>query len=266
MDFPVEFSVIKFDLTTWLAGLYLLAIVVSYWLIFRKHHKRNHVEIFELVNLVTKYFVVTTVSILLIIFGIDCIITANQYIETRRDVIAGVSLGIVIISATIIYYIKYIKSSLIDYDMEVREATNKKSLRIGEILQLICLILIILLPLWRIPYFIKVFDDRKELIIDLVRSFAISFAAMFVLYNMNPLEFREYLSKKFSGEEAKEDLKEEVEEKVVEEKPKKTSGAKKTTGAKKSTTKQASKSKSKTTQTKKSTTSKSKKSTKKKEN
>ena len=265
MDFPVEFSVIKFDLTTWLAGLYLLAIVVSYWLIFRKHHKRNHVEIFELVNLVTKYFVVTTVSILLIIFGIDCIITANQYIETRRDVIAGVSLGIVIISATIIYYIKYIKSSLIDYDMEVREATNKKSLRIGEILQLICLILIILLPLWRIPYFIKVFDDRKELIIDLVRSFAISFAAMFVLYNMNPLEFREYLSKKFSGEETKEDLKEVVEEKV-EEKPKKNSGAKKTTGTKKSTTKQASKSKSKTTQTKKSTTSKSKKSIKKKEN
>ena len=64
MNFPIEFSVIKFDLTTWLGGLYLLAIAVSYYLIFRKHHKRNHVEIFELVNLVTKYFVITTISIL----------------------------------------------------------------------------------------------------------------------------------------------------------------------------------------------------------
>lgn len=230
MNFPIEFSVIKFDLTTWLGGLYLLAIAVSYYLIFRKHHKRNHVEIFELVNLVTKYFVITTFSILLIIFGIDCIVTAHENIETRKDVILGVTLGILIISGTIIYYINYIKDSLRDYNMEVREATNKKSLRIGEILQLICLGLIILLPLWRIPYFIEVFDDKKELAIDMIRSFVISFAAMFVLYNMNPLEFREYLSNKFFKEENKEPEKQE--EKIEEEKPKKTKEVKNDTKSK----------------------------------
>ena len=230
MNFPIEFSVIKFDLTTWLGGLYLLAIAVSYYLIFRKHHKRNHVEIFELVNLVTKYFVITTISILLIIFGIDCIVTAHENIETRKDVILGVTLGILIISVTIIYYINYIKDSLRDYNMEVREATNKKSLRIGEILQLICLGLIILLPLWRIPYFIEVFDDKKELAIDMIRSFVISFAAMFVLYNMNPLEFREYLSNKFFKEENKEPEKQE--EKLEEEKPKKTKDVKNDTKSK----------------------------------
>ena len=103
------------------------------------------------------------------------------------------------------------------------------------------------MPVIRIPYFIKVFEDKKELITDIVRSFLISFAAMFVLYQLNPLDFKGYLTKKFAG---KEPVKEEVVEKEIkhkeEVKTKKTS-SKKTTNSKKkrNTTKKKSTSKKK---------------------
>jgi small-conductance mechanosensitive channel len=137
MDIPVELNVVKFELSTWLIGLYLLLVGLAYFLIFRKHHKRNEVEIFELVNLVTKFFVITTVSIIIIVFGIDFILMANQYIETRSDVIAAIITGILLISATIINYIFYLKRALKDYEVVERQENKKRTLQIGEWLQLI---------------------------------------------------------------------------------------------------------------------------------
>lgn len=263
MNFPIELTVIKFDINTWIAGIYMSALLISYWLIFRKHHKRNHVELFELVNLVTKYCVITTISLLLIIFGIDCIFKAHEFIETRSDVIAGVVLGILIISGTILYYIGYIKESLKDYDNEVREVNNKRTIKIGEILILICLIIVILLPVWRIPHYFDIFEDKEELITDLVKSFLLSFAAMFVLYNVNPLDFKSYLSKNFSVEKVDEtkDIKEEVIDKKEDKEVKEETKIKKDT--KKSTTKTNKKISS---NNKKNNTSKTKKSTNKKQN
>lgn len=247
MDIPVELGVIKFELSTWLIGLYIALVGVLYFLIFRKHHKRNEIELFELVSLVTKFFVVTTVSLCIIVFGIDCILLANTNLETRSDVIAGILTGIVLISGTIIYYIFYIKNALKDYEIVERQENKKRNIKIGEILQLIFFTIMIFMPVIRIPYFIKVFEDKKELITDIVRSFLISFAAMFVLYQLNPLDFKGYLTKKVTG---KEPVKEEVVEKEIkpkeETKIKKTS-SKKTTNSKKkrNTTKKKSASKKK---------------------
>ena len=153
MDIPVELNVVKFELSTWLIGLYLLVVGIVYFLIFRKHHKRNEVEIFELVNLVTKFFVITTVSIIIIVFGIDFILMANQYIETRSDVIAAIITGILLISATIINYIFYLKRALKDYEVVERQENKKRTLQIGEWLQLIFFVIMIFMPIIRIPYF-----------------------------------------------------------------------------------------------------------------
>lgn len=250
MDFKIFNSdIIKFELTTWLVGLYIIILGIAYFLIFRKHHKRNHVEIFELVSLVTKFFVITTISIIIILFGVDCIITSHEYSDVRSDVIAGLTLGIVIISGTIINYIFYLKDALRDYIIAERTENNRRTQRIGEILQLICFIMVICMPLWRIPYFIKVFDDKQELWTDLIRSFVISFVAMFVLYNLNPLDFRGYFARKFLGEEVKNEEEKVEEVEVKEEEPKE---EKKKTKRKTSTS-----SKSKTKETTKKTTKKS---------
>ena len=128
MDIPVELGVIKFELSTWLIGLYIALVGVLYFLIFRKHHKRNEIELFELVSLVTKFFVVTTVSLCIIVFGIDCILWANTNLETRSDVIAGILTGIVLISGTIIYYIFYIKNALKDYEIVERQENKKRNI------------------------------------------------------------------------------------------------------------------------------------------
>lgn len=250
MDIPVELGVIKFELSTWLIGLYIALVGVFYFLIFRKHHKRNEIELFELVSLVTKFFVVTTVSLCIIVFGIDCILLANTNLETRSDVIAGILTGIVLISGTIIYYIFYIKNALKDYEIVERQENKKRNIKIGEILQLIFFIIMMFMPAIRIPYFIKVFEDKKELITDIVRSFLISFAAMFVLYQLNPLDFKGYLTKKFAGKEPVKEEKKEVVEKEIkpkeETKIKKTSTKKTTNSNKKgNTTKKKSTSKKK---------------------
>ena len=260
MDIPVELNVVKFELSTWLIGLYLLVVGIVYYLIFRKHHKRNEVELFELVNLVTKFFVITTVSIIIIVFGIDFILMANQYIETRSDVIAAIITGILLISATIINYIFYLKRALKDYEVVERQENKKRTLQIGEWLQLIFFVIMIFMPIIRIPYFIKVFEDKVELATDIFRSFLISFAAMFVLYNLNPLNIKEKLLKVSDEDKTKEEVKEKTEEKI-EEKKKNTS--KKSTSKKTETTKtQANKTSKKASSSKKKTSETTKKQTK----
>ncbi len=260
MDIPVELNVVKFELSTWLIGLYLLVVGIVYYLIFRKHHKRNEVELFELVNLVTKFFVITTVSIIVIVFGIDFILMANQYLETRSDVIAAIITGILLISATIINYIFYLKRALKDYEVVERQENKKRTLQIGEWLQLIFFVIMIFMPIIRIPYFIKVFEDKVELATDIFRSFLISFAAMFVLYNLNPLNIKEKLLKVSDEDKTKEEVKEKTEEKI-EEKKKNTS--KKSTSKKTETTKtQANKTSKKASSSKKKTSETTKKQTK----
>lgn len=256
MDIPVELNVVKFELSTWLIGLYLLLVGLAYFLIFRKHHKRNEVEIFELVNLVTKFFVITTVSIVVIVFGIDCILVANQYLETRSDVIGAIITGILLISVTIINYIFYLKRALQDYEIVERQENKKKTLQIGEWLQLIFFIIMIFMPIIRIPYFIKVFEDKVELAKDIFRSFFISFAAMFVLYSLNPLNIKEKLLKVSDENKTKEEVEEKAEEKVEEKNDdKKKNTSKKSTSKKTETAKKSSNSASKKTSSSKKKTS-----------
>ncbi len=124
-----------------------------------------------------------------------CIITANEYRENRSEVIGYVLFGIAIISVSVIYYIFYIKGSLIDPNQEERESVKKATLKIGEILEFIIFTIFIFMPIWCIPHFISLVPERKELIKELIIVFAISFASIFLMFTLNPLNLKEKLKK-----------------------------------------------------------------------
>lgn len=223
MIIPIELQVIKVDVPFVIIGIYLALVAISYALIFYKHHKRNHVEIFELIELFTKYFAVVTITLIISIIGVDFILVAHEYIDTRVDVIANVSIGIAIISAAIIHLIFYVKKRLKDFDPDLRDADQKHNKKIGEILELIMFIVLMATPLWRIPSFIKLYNpnDNKEFIKAIAEAFAICISAGFLLFAFNPLDIKGRFFKNEKNSKNKEILeeKEEPENKDKEEKP-----------------------------------------------
>lgn len=180
-----------------LFGIYFISVGIIYYFIFRKHHKRNKIEFSELISLVVKFYTTVTVSLVIIAFGIYCIIDANHYKDDRMDVISYLALGIIIISTVIINFIFYIKRSLLDLNPIVREENKKRTLKIGEILELIIFILLIFVPIFRIHNLIEIFDNKKEFIIELVRDIAISCSSIILLVNLNPCKIKENVAKLF---------------------------------------------------------------------
>ena len=173
----------------------MIVLGVLYFIIFHKHHKRNKIELSELVSLVTKFYSLTTLVLIIIALGIYCIIEANSYKEDRNDVIIHVSGGIMIISISIIYYISYIKKSLMDLDQSVREKNKKRDKKIGEIHEIIFFTIFLLTPIWRIAEFINLFNQKNKLIIEILKSFVLSITAIILMYEMNPINIKEKITK-----------------------------------------------------------------------
>lgn len=193
-----DFSKINFTVVTIIGGVFLILLGVIYYLIFHKHHKRNHVELFELVELVTKFYVRTIVLLILLALSVYFIMLGVYLQEERTDAISCVVIAIIIASFSILSYRKYIKLSLLDYNMEVRAENNEKKLKIGEVLEVICFIICILAPIWRIPGFIEVFDNKSKLALEIIKSFAISIGGLILMFALNPMNI-----KRFFVEEAK---------------------------------------------------------------
>lgn len=187
------------------AGIYVIILGVIYYIVFHKHHKRNKIELDELISLVSRFYTRTTISLLLILVGMYCVILANVYKEERNDVISYLLLGVFIVSFTIITYIQYIKGALRDPNSEVREASRKATLKVGEILEFIIFSIFILMPIWCIPHFINLVPQKDELIKELIKIFAISFASLFLLFSLNPLDIKGKLNKKEKTKEGEKD-------------------------------------------------------------
>lgn len=203
LELPITFENLNFDVITIIFGIYLIAIGVAYYFIFHKHHKKNKVELDELISLVVKFYTLTMLSTVAICLGIFCIIEANTFKYDRALVIACVFVGIVIIAITIINYVFYIKRNLKEMDAEQRAATRKATIKIGEILELIFFVIFITMPLWRIPKFIEVIDNKKDLITELVRSFGLCIAALFLINAINPVDIKGRLKKLFTKKDKK---------------------------------------------------------------
>lgn len=175
--------------------IYIFIVGICYYIIFHKHHKRNKIDVGELISLVSRFYTRTTITIIFIIVGIYCIINANEYRENRAEVVGYVIFGIVVVSIAIINYIFYIKASLIDPNKEEREVTKKAIIRMGEILEFIIFTIFIFLPILGIPHFINIASEKKELIKELVIVFLISFASIFLMFALNPINIKEKLKK-----------------------------------------------------------------------
>ncbi|MBR3613870.1 MAG: hypothetical protein IKL55_01665 [Clostridia bacterium] len=200
-NIPFEFQKIDFNLITILFGIYMIAIGIAYYFIFHKHHKKNKIELDELISLVTKFYTLTLFSTLTIAIGIACILKANSFKDSRTDVIVGVFIGISIIAITIINYIFYIKRSLKDLEQGERESTRKANIKIGEVLELIFFIIFMLMPIWRIPTFIDVFNNKKEFVVEIIRAFGLSIAAIILLNALNPVNIKEKIKNLFTKSE-----------------------------------------------------------------
>ncbi len=205
MNFNVPEN-LDFNLMTLLLGMYLILIGVAYYLIFHKHHKRNKVELDELVSLVTKFYSLTMLSTIFICIGFSCIVATATVKYDRREVIIYILAGIAIISITIINYIFYIKKALRDYDQNVRQANKKRTLKIGEVLLFVFLLLFMLMPIWQIPRFMEI-EETKTLIIEIAKSIGVSIASIFLLFMLNPIDIKERISNKFKKTENKENKK-----------------------------------------------------------
>lgn len=190
MKLSVDLKNIKFNHITIIVGIYIIVLGIIYYLIFHKHHKRNKVELSELVSLLTTYYSLSVISTLLIAFGIYCFAIAHEYNYDRADVIMYLITGILIISFTIINYIFYIKRNLVDYNQTIREMNKKAALKVGEVLEFIIFTIFIFTPIWRIPAFIGLFDDKKEMFIEILKSFLLTFGSIILLINLNPLDVK----------------------------------------------------------------------------
>lgn len=205
MDFSLPEN-LNFNVMTIVLGVYLIAIGILYYVIYHKHHKRNKVELDELVTLVTKFYSLTMLSTFFIYIGGACMFMANAVKYDRSEVMLHIVVGIIIISATIINYIFYIKKSLIDYDPNIRAENKKRTIKIGEVLELIFFLIFMLMPLWRISSFIEI-TDKKELVIEILKSLGISIASTVLLIALNPVDVKGKIKKFFKKSENKEDKK-----------------------------------------------------------
>ena len=185
---------------------------IVYYIIFHKHHKRNKIELDELVSSVVKFYSLTILSILLLIIGFFVIINSVTYKYDRNEIIVNISFGTVLNIITVLNYIKYLKDSLKDYDSVIREANRKATLRLGEILQFIFFVIMALIPIWRLPYLIKMFDNTQEFGIELTKVLAISAASIFLLYNLNPLDIKNKMFKRKGKKNKEENIEQEIKE------------------------------------------------------
>lgn len=196
-----DFSKINFTFVTIIGGVFLILLGVLYYAIFHKHHKRNHVELFELVELVTKFYVRSIVLLILLAISVYFIMMGVHLQEERTDAISCVVIAIIIASFSILSYRKYIKLSLLDYNTEVRAENNEKKLKIGEVLEVICFIICVLAPIWRIPGFIEVFDNKFKLAVEIIKSFGISIGGLILMFALNPMNVKRFFVEEEKVEE-----------------------------------------------------------------
>lgn len=121
--------------------------------------------------------------------------------EERKDAISCVVIAIIIASFSILSYRKYIKVSLLDYDTEVRAENNERKLKVGEVLEVICFIICILAPIWRLPGFIEVFDNKLKLAIEIIKSFGISIGGLILMFALNPMNVKRFFVEEEKVEE-----------------------------------------------------------------
>jgi len=131
-----------------------------------------------------------------LIIAVDTFITGMMYSDSRSERITDLVVSIAMISGVIIYFIQFTKKNLRDIDRSVKEAEDKVTKEMGEIIQVIIFSAIILMPVWKIPLFIDIYKnmiESKDLIIEIGKAFGYSFMGIVLLLELNPLNIKKYI-------------------------------------------------------------------------
>lgn len=171
---------------------------ISYYLLFKEHHRRNEMTFDEIYPLVIEYAVISVISILLIFFGVKSIINGYVNNDEVKEVIKELTIGLVTISLVILHFIFWVKKHLVDLSTEVREEEKNTTSRIAEWIEIIAFVLIIAGSIFNIFKYMQFIDEVEK-----YRQISISvlciIASVILLNNLNPLNFKDKIKEKFKS-------------------------------------------------------------------
>lgn len=171
---------------------------ISYYLLFKEHHKRNEMTFSEIYPLVIEYAVVCIISGLLLFIGVSALINGYVNHDEIKEVIKELTVGLVIISLVILHYIFWVKRHRQDLDTEVREEDERKTSHIAEWLEIIIFILVIVASIYNIVKYMQFLDEVEK-----YRQIAISIlciiSAFILINNLNPLKIKDKIKSIFKS-------------------------------------------------------------------
>lgn len=194
----MNFNFTNFSITinTFVAIIFFVITTIIYVGIFSKHHKRNKLNYVEISEIFMSYTVLMIISTFILLIAFDLFLTGLEAIEYRRERYANFISSVIMTSIVVWNFIRFLKHNLKDIEISEKETTEKKTLKVGEVLQLIFFIIIMFTPIWRIPEFLKLIENKVELIKQILISFFYSILAIFLLIKLNPLDIKNKLKLK----------------------------------------------------------------------
>ena len=150
----------------------------------------------EIYPLVINYLALYFISIIILCFGIDRVITGYIYHDELAEVIKELIIGFSIISVVIINFIFYVKKHRIDLIESDREENEKQTKHIAEWIEIIIFLLLILFSIFNIGKYIS-FIDKTEKYKNIITSILCICASIFLLYNLNPLDIKDKIKSLF---------------------------------------------------------------------
>jgi len=178
--------------------LVIIFIGVSYYFLFKEHHKRNQMTFSEIYPLVIEYAVMCVISILLLIFGVSSVMNGYVNNDEVREVIKELTVGLVIISLVIIHFIFWVKKHRQDLNTEVREEEEKKTSHIAEWIEIIIFVIIIIASIYNIFKYAQ-FIDKVEKYRQISISVLCIIASCILINNLNPLKIKDKIKEKFKS-------------------------------------------------------------------
>ena len=176
--------------------VFLVICLISYYFIYKEHHKRNKLKFHEIFPRVITYLILCIISFFVLLYGIDIVFTGYVYNDEIYEIIKEFITGFAIISVVIINFIFQIKKNKADLIQEEREAQDAKDSKIAEIMEIVIFSLMFILPIFNIFRYIN-YIDKAEKIRQIVFGILFMVTSAFLLFTMNPLDIKGKIKKIF---------------------------------------------------------------------
>ena len=186
----IEFTTFKLPINEGIVMLYIAIIGISYYFIFRKHHKDNLLKFADIYPLFINYSVLCIISTFVLIFGVDVLLTGYMFQEQRSEVVLDLIAGLSIISIVILNFIYYIKKNKAPVNIEMQEEKNKMDAKISEWIELIIFIAMFVYSIFNIIKYSNFVDELEKQRQVLLYSIS-AIISIFLLLHFKPLNIKE---------------------------------------------------------------------------